>query len=265
MEKLLVFIPAYNCAKQVPRVLSQLLDPRVKPWVGECIVVNNRSTDDTEAAVQDWRRRHPDLPVRLLRNDENYGLGGSHKVAFGYAVNHGYEHMVVLHGDDQGAIADLLPVLESGSYRQYDCCLGSRFIRGSRIKGYSWVRVLGNHGFNVIFTLVARRHITDLGSGLNLYAVEPLKTRYYQKFPDTLYFNCCMILTQCYLKQKLMFFPISWREEDQISNVNKLTSFGLILLKLCGQYLRSPKAFVAREWRSKVIDAYTYTEIPVQQ
>ena len=44
MEKLLVFIPAYNCEKQVPRVLDQLLDARVAPWVGACIVVNNRST-----------------------------------------------------------------------------------------------------------------------------------------------------------------------------------------------------------------------------
>ena len=73
MEKLLVFIPAYNCEKQVTRVLSQLLDKRIAPWVGECIVVNNRSTDGTEAAVQDWMARHPDAPVRLLRNDRNYG------------------------------------------------------------------------------------------------------------------------------------------------------------------------------------------------
>lgn len=36
MEKLLVFIPAYNCEKQVTRVLSQLLDQRIAPWVGEC-------------------------------------------------------------------------------------------------------------------------------------------------------------------------------------------------------------------------------------
>ena len=64
MEKLLIFIPAYNCEKQVPRVLSQLLDPHVLPWVGECIVVNNRSTDGTEAAVQDWMARHPAAPVR---------------------------------------------------------------------------------------------------------------------------------------------------------------------------------------------------------
>ena len=61
MEKLLIFIPAYNCEKQVPRVLSQLLDPHVLPWVGECIVVNNRSTDGTEAAVQAAATRWPSV------------------------------------------------------------------------------------------------------------------------------------------------------------------------------------------------------------
>ena len=257
MEKLLVFIPAYNCEKQVTRVLSQLLDKRIAPWVGECIVVNNRATDGTESAVQDWMARHPDAPVRLLRNDQNYGLGGSHKVAFGYAVAHGYEHLVVLHGDDQGAIVDLLPILEDGTYKNYDCCLGSRFMKGSKIGGYSALRVVGNHGFNWLFSVVARKKITDLGSGLNLYAVEPLKTEYYKKFPDTLYFNDCMILALCQMKQRVLFFPISWREEDQVSN-NKLTSFGVSLLKLCGRYLAGPRAFVEREWREKIIEDYSY-------
>ena len=157
MEKLLVFIPAYNCEKQVTRVLSQLLDQRIAPWVGECIVVNNRSADGTEAAVQDWMARYPDAPVRLLRNDQNYGLGGSHKVAFGYAAAHGYEHLVVLHGDDQGAIADLLPILNDGTYKKYDCCLGSRFMKGSKTGGYSALRTWGNYGFNWLFSLVARK------------------------------------------------------------------------------------------------------------
>ena len=212
MEKLLVFIPAYNCEKQVTRVLSQLLDQRIAPWVGECIVVNNRSADGTEAAVQDWMARYPDAPVRLLRNDQNYGLGG---------------------------------------------CLGSRFMKGSKTGGYSALRTWGNYGFNWLFSLVARKKITDLGSGLNLYAVEPLKNEYYKKFPDTLYFNDCMILALCQMKQRVLFFPISWREEDQVSN-NKLTSFGISLLKLCGKYLAGPRAFVEREWREKIIEDYSY-------
>ena len=43
-------------------------------------MVNNRATDGTGSAVQDWMARHPrDARCVLLRNDQNYGLGGSHK------------------------------------------------------------------------------------------------------------------------------------------------------------------------------------------
>ena len=88
----------------------------------------------------------------------------------------------------------------------------------------------------------------------------PLKTEYYKKFPDTLYFNDCMILALCQLKQRVLFFPISWREEDQVSN-NKLTSFGISLLKLCGRYLAGKQKFVTREWREKPIENYTSSVI----
>ena len=181
-ERFLVFIPAYNCEKQVPRVLNQLLDCQVAAMVTECIVVNNRSTDGTEAAVQSWMQAHPQAPVRLLRNDQNYGLGGSHKVAFQYAVQHNFDYLIVLHGDDQGDIRDVLPLVHSGRHRKYDCCLGSRFMPESRIKGYSTLRVVGNYGFNWLFSLVTLHKITDLGSGLNLYAVPPLANGYTSKY-----------------------------------------------------------------------------------
>ena len=83
------------------------------------------------------------------------GLGGSHKVAFQYAVQHNFDYLIVLHGDDQGDIRDVLPLVHSGRHRKYDCCLGSRFMPESRIKGYSTLRVVGNYGFNWLFSLVA--------------------------------------------------------------------------------------------------------------
>ena len=75
----------------------------------------------------------------------------------------------------------------------------------------------------ILFSILIKEKVYDLGSGLNIFAVEPLKSKYYIKFPDTLYFNDCMILAYSYYKQKMMFYPISWREEDQVSNV-KLAS-----------------------------------------
>lgn len=255
MEKLLIFIPAYNCEKQIGRVLNQLLDAEILPWVGECIVVNNRSKDQTENAAAQWAEKHPEFPVSVLRNRNNYGLGGSHKVAFEYAISRGYEHLVVLHGDDQGNIRDLLPILQSGEYQTADCCLGSRFLKGSDVHGYSPIRIFGNLCFNLIYSLTTLQRVTDLGSGLNLYRVEPLKSRYYKKLPDTIYFNACILLCQYAKKMKIMYFPITWREEDQVSNA-KLVNLSLNLLKLCGVYLKGKKAFVEREWREQIVDTY---------
>ena len=72
-DRMLLFIPAYNCEKQIVRVLHQL-DEEVVPYFEEILVVNNRSTDHTEQVVMEYLAEHPSLPVKLMRNDDNYGL-----------------------------------------------------------------------------------------------------------------------------------------------------------------------------------------------
>lgn len=256
MERILLFIPMYNCEKQIVRVLGQLTD-EVCSCLSEVMIINNRSTDHGEAAVQQYLSAHK-LPVKaiLLRNDENYGLGGSHKVAFNYALENNFDYVMVLHGDDQGRISDFIPLLKRGDYQKYDCCLGARFMKGSKLIGYSKIRIWGNYGFNLIFSAVVHKPIKDLGSGLNMYKVSTLKNRYFIKYPDTLYFNDFMILASCYYKHKILFYPISWREEDQISN-NKLWSFSCSLFKMLWRYIRNKKSYLEQDLRANKIDQYT--------
>ncbi|MCH5277778.1 MAG: glycosyltransferase family 2 protein [Desulfovibrionaceae bacterium] len=258
-DQILLFIPVYNCEKQIARVLEQLNNDVMK-YIKRVIIVNNKSIDRSEQVIKEYLERHMEIPAILVRNDENYGLGGSHKVAFKYALENKFDYIIVLHGDDQGNISDFLPIIKNGIHKNFDCCLGSRFMKGSQSKGYSFLRKFGNYVFNIFFSIVSRKYITDLGSGLNLYKVSSLKNEYYIKFPDTLYFNDCMILAQCYYKQKIKFVPISWREEDQVSN-NKLMKFALSLIQLCIRYLANPKKFVEREMRKKIISRYTYSII----
>lgn len=252
-DKILLFIPAYNCEKQIVRVLEQL-DPAITAFVTKVIVVNNRSTDKTEEAVTDFMHSHANLPITLLRNRENYGLGGSHKVAFEYAISHGYDYVIVLHGDDQGDISDLLPVLAKGYYRKHDCILGARFMRGSKLSGYSTVRTVGNVVYNLLFSYVTGKKIYDLGSGLNMYSVKMLKSDFYRKFPDNLMFNYLMILAAQYYGHDIRFYPISWREDDQVSNV-KLFSQAKKVLTMLFDYYRDP-AVITGEYRDKIIDGY---------
>ena len=254
-EKILVFIPMYNCEKQIVRVLDQL-NGEIKKYISEAIIVNNRSTDNgEEAAIEKIKTMNIDFPIKVLRNAENYGLGGSHKVAFNYAIENNFDYIIVLHGDDQGSVSDFIPLLQSGEYKNYNCCLGARFMKGSRLEGYSKLRIWGNYGFNFLFSIVVHKSVKDLGSGLNLYKIDMLKSKYYIKYPDTLYFNDLMILASCYYDQKILFYPISWREEDQISN-NKLLNFSLSLLKMLWNNVKNKKKYIEQDMRTKKIDEY---------
>ena len=256
MDKILLFIPMYNCEKQIIRVLKQL-KKEVCKYLSEVIIVNNRSTDRGEDTVTEFLIKESfDIPISLLRNNKNYGLGGSHKVAFDYALEHKFDYIIVLHGDDQGEIANILPYLKNKKYQKYDCFLGARFMKGSQLQGYSKFRTFGNRVYNLLFSIGTKKRIYDLGSGLNLYKVEILKDRFYLKYKDNLMFNYCMILGSSYYKHKIQFFPILWREDDQVSNV-KMINQAIVVLKLLADYMLDKKKFVTREHRDQVIEAYT--------
>ncbi|MGI6107965.1 MAG: glycosyltransferase family 2 protein [Lachnospiraceae bacterium] len=248
MDRILLFIPMYNCEKQIVRVLNQLTGDVLK-YLAEVIVINNRSTDNGEETVKKYISEHDfPIPFRLLRNRENYGLGGSHKVAFQYAQDHGFDYVIVLHGDDQGHIEDIVPYLKNGTYKQYDCLLGARFMKGSELEGYSRFRTFGNKVYDFLFSAVVRHKIYDLGSGLNMYAVRILRDKYYIKYKDNLMFNYCMVLGSAYYRHKVKFFPIRWSEDDQVSNV-KMMNQAMTVLKLLGSYAVNPAKFVSAEHR----------------
>ncbi len=255
-DKILLFIPMYNCEKQIPRVLAQLTD-EVCDFLSEVIIINNRSTDGGEQTAIDTLKDKPlPVPVTVLRNDENYGLGGSHKVAFRYAVEHDFDYVILLHGDDQGDIANILPYLQKRTYRGYDCFLGARFMKGSRLEGYSAFRTFGNIVYDLLFSIVCGYAVYDLGSGLNMYKVDALRDGFYLKYKDNLVFNYCMVMGSAYYRHKVRFFPILWREDDQVSNV-KMVSQAVTVLKLLASFAMNRKAFAEGEHRDIIVPAYT--------
>jgi len=230
-ERFLVFIPCYRCEKQIPRTVAQLAGAASLDC--EVLVLDNRSPDGTLEAAIKAADSLKGVPVIVARNDENYGLGGSHKAAFDYAIKQGFDYLIVLHGDDQGNIADLLPMIEAGKHRDVDSLLGARFMAGARLQGYSGFRTFGNRVFNLLFSAVAGQRLYDLGAGLNLYKVESLKKFNWRFFGNDLTFNYYMILASAAWNWKLRFFPISWREDDQLSNVRLFRqakrTFGLLM------------------------------------
>lgn len=257
-EKILAFVPCYNCAPQIGRVLAQFRDD-VARHVDEVLLLDNGSKDGTVDAAIKAAPQAQVPQVTIGRNRANYNLGGSHKVAFAYAMANGFSHVIILHGDDQGSLDDLLPVLAEGAHRRFDACMGARFARGSRLQGYSRFRIFGNRVFNMLFTAVAGKQVLDLGSGLNLVGrsifTDPDMTRH----ADDLRFNVYLLLHMIDRKRKIFFFPISWREDDQISNV-RMVSQARRTLAIAAEYALSRNRFRQADHRDVQHREYAFDQ-----
>jgi dolichol-phosphate mannosyltransferase len=255
-DKLLVFIPCYNCAPQIARVLRQF-DSEKTVYFSEILLLDNGSKDGTVEAAVTAAEQIRGMGVTIGRNCANYNLGGSHKVAFKYAIERGFTHVVVLHGDDQGSIADLIPVLKRGDHNSHDACLGARFMSGSSLLGYSSFRIWGNRVFNLLFTLGTGVPVKDLGSGLNIFGRTVLEDKRVEIYADDLRFNIYLLLGMFERRMNIKYFPISWREDDQVSNV-KMTSQALSTLGLLLQSIFTRRAFWSTDHRATAHGDYNF-------
>ncbi len=224
-QKVLVAIPAYRCEAQISRTLDEI-DEKLAKRVAEIAVIDNGSPDGTVQAVLDYKKTGRLKNLHVYQNVENYNLGGTHKVAFLKAEKMACTHVVILHGDNQAKsdeANDLLDyVLE---HPETQTVLGSRFSKGSRLHGYDAKRVLGNKVLNAFYSVMTLRKCSDLGSGLNLFALKDLEKRTYLEFADKLTFNFELLLDLIKRKVRFAYYPITWREEDQVSNARNLNIF----------------------------------------
>lgn len=234
-QRHLLFIPAYNCAPHLPWLLKEVF-AEGREFISEVLIMDNRSDDDSLKEAMHIANAHFTVPTHGVLNRDNYGLGGSHKLAFDYALKMEFDSVIVLHGDHQASPQDMRKLvnrLERGV--PVGAVLGSRFMRGSRRTGYSRLRTFGNFALNAAFSICLRKEVSDLGSGLNLFSTHALRKLNYHAYSDVCDFNIYLLL-DLLEKSTVEFVPITWSESGQKSNVNpfKIGFSALkILLKHC--------------------------------
>lgn len=258
-DKIMIFIPTYNCENQITRVFENFND-EILNCIDSICVFDNGSVDSTVVnSLKYTTNLSKKVGASVFVNTYNYGLGGSHKAAFAYAIKNGFDYIIVLHGDDQANILDIADILKSKLYKNYDAMLGARFMNGSRLVGYSKIRTIGNIIYNAIFSICSNKKIYDLGSGLNIYKLSSFSDNFYLKFPDDLTFNYALLLGSIHKSHKVKFFPITWRESDQVSNV-KLIRQSFRVLSILARYAISENNFMLHEMRKVPYENYTSNE-----
>jgi len=257
--KILVAITAFNCEQQINSVVNQYVEISQNLF-SQLLIIDNKSLDNTANAIQNGMVKYPNIPIALIKNRKNFGLGGSHKIAFLICLEKQFDGVVILHGDNQAQLSDFSEVMAEIDIAKYDALLGSRFMRSSRLYGYSRFRIIGNKIFNYLYTLIANEDISDMGSGLNYFSKSVLSGEYIKRMPDDLTFNPAFMLSLYILRKKIKFFPISWREDGQISNA-RLFQQALLLLNYIIWYFFKKETFLTKDYRKNTYVNYEYEVI----
>ena len=141
--KIAIYIPTYNAGHTLPIVLDRIPED-VKSRVMEIFIVDNASPDNTYLIGVGYKNEKGMHNLNIYKNETNLGYGGSQKVAYRYAIEKGYDVVVMLHGDAQYAPEKISYLLEPLENDEADMVFGSR-IAGLPLRGGMPLhRFLGN-------------------------------------------------------------------------------------------------------------------------
>jgi dolichol-phosphate mannosyltransferase len=240
MKPSLLFVPCYNCAPQIVRLLKAL--PKDLAESADILLVDNQSRDNFAEATAQVVQSMPHFYIRTFRNNENYGLGGSFKNAFAAARTEGYKHLVLLHGDNQANPNDihrLLTIAQKNS--NFSAVLGARFMPGAQRKDFSMRRLLTNHALITFASVLAGKKIYELGSGLSVFKIDKFPADFIGRLPDHVAFDFQILLYLIETQSDFVFEPIEWKSEDEVTTISEFKVVCTLLGQMANWRMRGGK------------------------
>jgi glycosyltransferase involved in cell wall biosynthesis len=161
-----VVVPAYNEADTIVTILERVLG---SPFVGEVLVVDDASEDDTAALVE----KFSDPRIQLLRQEANAGKGAALRRGFATAT---LPFVVVQDADLEYNPADYIQLLRPLLANEADVVYGSRFLsdRARRVL-YYWHSV-GNRFLTTLSNMFTNLNLTDMETCYKVFRREVIES-----------------------------------------------------------------------------------------
>lgn len=238
--KIAIFIPAFNAASTLPKVLDRI-PAQIRDEVQEIFVIDNFSPDNTYLIAVGYREQNQGYKLSVFRNKQNYGYGGSQKIAYQYAIEQHYDVVVMLHGDAQYApehLVDLLQPFRRGE--NVDMVFGSR-MTGRPLKGGMPVhRFLGNRALTFVQNRVLGTRLSEFHSGYRAFNCHSLTRIPFTNCSDGYHFDTEIMVQMVHAGMKIRELPVPTHYGDEKNYVN-IWLYGFDVLKVMLKYLLHKK------------------------
>ncbi|WP_064197795.1 MULTISPECIES: glycosyltransferase family 2 protein [Emticicia] len=149
--KIIVIIPAFNEAKSIDKVIAEI----PKDIVGEVIVVNNNSSDETSKVARQAGATVLDEPRQ--------GYGFACLKGIDYAKKQKPEIVVFLDADYSDYPEEMRELIKPITEQNYDMVIGSRALGERQAGSMTIPQIFGNWLATNLMRLFYGVHYTDLG------------------------------------------------------------------------------------------------------
>ncbi len=136
-QKGLVIVPTYNEAGNIAELILKIYQQGLGL---DILVIDDNSPDGTGRIAEELAS---EAPVKVMRRKGKLGIGSAHKDGFRYAMEQGYYWAITMDADFSHS-PEVLPQLLAGTSTA-DVVIGSRYIPGGGLAGWSWPRRLLTH------------------------------------------------------------------------------------------------------------------------
>lgn len=231
--RVLIFIVSYNAEAFIEKVLSRIPDSiwHHERFDVEVLVIDDQSSDNTFYRVADYIGKNPHRQIKVLYNPTNQGYGGNQKLGYQYSIQHGFDVVVLLHGDGQYAPECLdqmiLPIVND----EADVVLGSRMInRFDALRGkmplYKWV---GNQILTYAQNKLLGSQLSEFHTGYRAYSTRALRDIPFEYNSNYFDFDTDILIQMLDTGQRIKEIAIPTYYGEEISYVNGFRYAALIL------------------------------------
>lgn len=218
-EKIAIYIPAYNAAATLPRVLERIPQD-VKRRVDEIFVVDNHSADNTWLVAEGCRHIQHLKNLEVIRNPSNVGYGGSQKIAYRRCIERGYRCVAMLHGDAQYAPELLSSLIDPVVSGETDLMFGSRMQGDPRAGGMPLHRYWGNRFLTGAQNRFLGLNLSEFHSGYRVYSVDALRQVAFEALSSDYHFDTEIIILFANQRLRISERPIPTHYGDEKNYVN---------------------------------------------
>jgi glycosyltransferase involved in cell wall biosynthesis len=221
--RVLVFIVAYYAETTILKVLERI--PPLQGYDVEVLIIDDCSSDATFAHSERLRSSGAyGHKLTVLANPSNQGYGGNQKLGYHYAIEKGFDLVVLLHGDGQYAPEMLPDLLGPLARNEADVVLGSRMLTpgGARKGGMPLYKRIGNRILTGYQNLVLRSNLTEFHTGYKAYTVDVLRRIPFELNSNVFHFDTEIIIQFLRVRARIREIPIPTHYGDEICRVNGL-------------------------------------------